>query len=841
MTHSEKFPTTCAPCSVPSFPPAPTFPASSLSSTSWRKRCVHRAASPPSCLNLLYIPGPPWGGASFSFSPTSNVPQVSPQLMSYDQSNPRRDDQYNSRGADDSYTSRNTDVQSQNHRASAEDNTTSYSNDFNSGIHEEARNNSGPSDAPSGYTGEDSSMNTGPIRYESYMPGPGDESGNDSTSHDITSSRNSDLYEDHDEGAGRGAEVQRYDAGSSNMGSHDDLATGDIGEPISNGYDSGSASWARENSVSDNSRSASRGYAGDSSNSSAADTSAVGTSRNDENDVGRGDLSIGMDSKDSGVRSVSDDTRDRNDVGGRDESARSATASTFEEATTGTKSTKGTDNTSSVGVNISSIDAPATSDALEADNSTYKRSDPTGAEPRSSHQGANEGTDDNYGRSPYDATNVGHDSQTTSSDGQTSLGQRGSSALDEDRQDQDAVTHKTSREDVDNIGAATFDDQPGPNEEQTSREGLQRDRDMTHDTSDQGRSSTTNYSKRPYDASNRDSSALHDDQQCRDAATAKTPKADLDNKGVSTFDDQTSPGPGIRPTRDDAGDRGSYDQLEEGADTPEAPSGYGADKTGSIEDSSVGIGTPVSDNNTGDGSGGRAEGSAHTRRDDNTSFTPNDPEQGEVTTSAPRADVDNDGPSSFDDQLSSGKYHSSDDDQRYHDAADTIGKGSGSRDDNYNRGDGGSCRGSSQGQDASSNIYAPTEDVDNSNLDKQKEDKQTGSDTASDPGQGVGSKREDTSTMSDRSTSGADQPPDTIGYSGEREDNKPYGDDGTNVRTGYDHSGYGGYAASTGYHAGGKPGLKDKLRGNAEVLVGKAAKKPELVERGLERKAGNVA
>ncbi|KAK0487830.1 hypothetical protein IW261DRAFT_1450217 [Armillaria novae-zelandiae] len=188
--------------------------------------------------------------------------------MSYDQSNPRRDDEYNSPIADDNYASRNTNVQSQNHRASSDDNNTSH---FDSGVNEEVRKNSEPSDAP-GYAGEDS-MNTGPIRYESYMPGPGDEPQNDSTSsRDITSSRDGDLYEDYDDGAGRGAEAQRYDA--SNDTGNANFGTGDIGQPISNGYDSGSASWAREHSVSDDSRSASKGYAGDSSSSSAADTSA---------------------------------------------------------------------------------------------------------------------------------------------------------------------------------------------------------------------------------------------------------------------------------------------------------------------------------------------------------------------------------------------------------------------------------------------------------------------------------------------------------------------------------------------------------------------------------------
>ncbi|PBK75286.1 hypothetical protein ARMSODRAFT_514536 [Armillaria solidipes] len=517
--------------------------------------------------------------------------------MSYDQSNPRRDDEYNSRVADDSYASRNTDVQSQNRRASADDNTTSDSNNSNSGVSEEARKNSEPSDARSGHTGEDSSMNTGPIRYESYMPGPGDEPENDSTSRDITSSRNSDVYEDHDEGAGRGAGAQSYDASSHNTDSHDDFGSGDIGQPISNGYDSGSAGWARENSVSDDPQSASRGYAGDSSSTSATDTSAVGdsvTSRNDGDDVGRADRGIDTDSRDSGVRSASDDTHNG---GSRDESGRGATASTFEEATTGYPDSKSAENTGSAGDNSSSINAPTTSDASEADNSTYKSGDPTGVNTRTSHDDAKEGTDDNnYGRSPYDATNVGRDPQTTSSDGQTLPSQRGSSTLDDDQQGPDttADTSRTSREGVDNTGASASDDQPSVNEDQTSVEGLQRDRDMTPDTTGQDRSSTTTYGKSPYDATDslrdsrttssdgrpssiqRGSSALHDDQQGRDAAAAKTPKADLDNNGVSTFDNQTSPIPedlGVRSSSDNTGDHESYDESRKGADTFEAPSG----------------------------------------------------------------------------------------------------------------------------------------------------------------------------------------------------------------------------------------------------------------------------
>ncbi|KAK0243813.1 hypothetical protein EDD85DRAFT_175550 [Armillaria nabsnona] len=758
--------------------------------------------------------------------------------MSYGQSNPRRDEEYNSRVADDSYASRNTDVQSQNR---PDDNTTSYSNNSNGGINEEVRKNFEPSDAPSRHTGEDSSMNTGPIRYESYMPGPGDEPKNDSTSRDITSSRDSDLYEDHDEGAGRGAEPQRYDAGSNHTG-NDDFGTGDIGQPMSNGYDSGSAGWARENSVSDDSPGASRGYAGDSSSTSATDTSAVGnsvTSRNDEDDVGRADRSIDTDRRDSGVRSTNDDTRDHKNAGNRDESGRGATASTFEEATTGHigKHDKSAENIGSVGDNGSSINAPTTSNAPEADNSAYKGGNPTGESTRTSRDDAEEGTDDNnYGRSPYDATIVGRDSQTTSSDGQNLPSQRGSSTLVNDEQGRDATTDtsKTSREDVDNTGASTFDDQPSVNENQTSSEGLQRDRDMTHDTTDQDPSFTTHCDGRSSSIQH-SSSALHDDQQGRDAAAAKTSKADLDDNGVPTFDNQTSPESGTRSTSDDTGDHGSYDELMKGAGASEAPSGHTGNKSaeniGSIGGGDFGTDAPASSDNIADESEGREDSSARIGPDDTAKGTATSslPHGGSnihldshtTSDAQPSSDVDNDGSSPFDDQTSFGKDHLSDDDsQRECDTfSDTTGRGLGSRDDTSNRGgllhEAPYRGGSSQDQDASSTLNAPTEDVDNTNPDNQNEDNQTGRDTASvTTGQDLGSRKEDTSTTSHGPTTGADQPPDTIGYSGGQEDNKPYGDDRTGAGTGVDHSGYGGYAASTGYHAGGKPGLKEKLRGD---------------------------
>ncbi|KAK0445759.1 hypothetical protein EV421DRAFT_1794678 [Armillaria borealis] len=809
--------------------------------------------------------------------------------MSYDQSNPRRDDEYNSHLADDSYASRNMDVQSQNRRAPANDDTTSYSNNFKSGVKEEARKNSEPSDAHSGHTGEDSSINTGPIRYESYMPGPGDEPENDSTSRDITSSRDSDLYKDHDEGAGRGTEAQRYDAGSNNTGSNDDFGTGDIGQPISNGYDSGSAGWARENAVSGDSQSASRGYAGDSSSTSTTDTSAVVcfqlatpvTSRNDGDDVGRADRSIDTDSRDSGVRSASNDTRDRNNAGSRDESGRGATASTFEEATTALE------NIGSVGDNGNSIHAPTTS-------GTYKSGDPTGGGPRTSRDDAEEGTDDNnYGRSPYDAINVGRDSQTTSSGGQTLPSQRDSSTLDDDQQGRDVTTDtsQTSSENVDNAGASTFDAQPSVNEDQTSSEGLQQDRDMTPDYNwYRIQLPPPIYGKSPYDATEsvRDSRTTSSDGRPpsiqrwflrsarRSTRSRRRYRYDTEDRlgqkrrvNFDNFDNQTSPNLGVRSSSDDTGDHGSYDESRKGADTFEAPSGYtgnkSAENTGSIGDSDLGTDAPASSGNVADESEGRKDASA-TRRDytekgidtnsspydasnirrdshttsdarpsanEQTSSTPHDAEQRNITASTPKADVDNDGSSSFDDQPSFGKAPSSEDGtQRDRDASsDTTGRGPGLLHEASYVGR----------QDASSTVNASTEDVDNTISDNQNEDNQTGRGTASDTtGQDLGSEREDTSTTSRRPTSGADQPSDTIGHNGGREDNKPSGNDRAGAGTDYDHSGYGGYAASTGHHAGGKPGLKDKLRGNAEVLVGRAAKKPELVERGLERKAGNV-
>ncbi|PBK97214.1 hypothetical protein ARMGADRAFT_628742 [Armillaria gallica] len=536
--------------------------------------------------------------------------------MSYDQSNPRRDDEYNSRVAD---ASRITNVQSQNRRAPADDNSTSYFNNSNSGVNEEARKNSEPSDARSGHTGEDSSMNTGPIRYESYMPGPGDEPENDSTSRDITSSRDSDLYGDLDEGAGRGVEAQSFlDTGN------DDIGTGDIGQPMSNGSDSGSAGWARENSVSDDSPGASRGYAGDTSRTSATDTSAVGdsvTSRNGE-DVGHADRSIDMDRRDSGVRPASDDTRDHKNAGSRDESGRGATASTFEEATTGLIG-KSAENIGSVGDNGSSINAPTTSNAPEADNSTYKSGDPTGRSTLTSRDDAEEGTNhNNYGRSPYDVTNAGRDSQTTSSDGQTLPSQRGSSTLVNDQKGRDATTDtsKTSGEDVDNTGASTFDDQPSVNEDQTSSQGPQRDRDMTHDTTGQNPSSTTSYDGRP-SSIQRSSSALHDDQQGRDAdaAAAKTSQAGLDNNSVPTYDNQTSPESGTRSTSD-TGDHGSYDEMRKGADISGGPSGYtgnkGAENNGSIGGGDICTDAPASSDNVADESEGHGDPSARTGLDD---------------------------------------------------------------------------------------------------------------------------------------------------------------------------------------------------------------------------------
>lgn len=72
-----------------------------------------------------------------------------------------------------------------------------------------------------------------------------------------------------------------------------------------------------------------------------------------------------------------------------------------------------------------------------------------------------------------------------------------------------------------------------------------------------------------------------------------------------------------------------------------------------------------------------------------TSSTPHDVEQQNLTTSAPRADVDNDGSSPFDDQTSFRKDHLSDDDsQRDRDVlSDTTGRGSDSKDNISNRGE----------------------------------------------------------------------------------------------------------------------------------------------------------
>ncbi len=158
------------------------------------------------------------------------------------------------------------------------------------------------------------------------------------------------------------------------------------------------------------------------------------------------------------------------------------------------------------------------------------------------------------------------------------------------------------------------------------------------------------------------------------------------------------------------------------------------------------------------------------------SSTPHDEEQQNLTTSASRADVDNDGSSPFDDQTSFGKDHLLDDDsQRDRDAfSDTTGRGPGLRDDTpyvgrdsvitssyaqtlfLQRG------GSSQDQDTSSTLNSstlnrPTEDMDNTTY-NQNEDNQTGRDTASDTiGHDLSSRKEDTSTTSHGRTSGADQ------------------------------------------------------------------------------------
>ncbi|KAK0202173.1 hypothetical protein DFS33DRAFT_1352812 [Desarmillaria ectypa] len=254
--------------------------------------------------------------------------------MSYDQSNPRRNNEYNSRTAECNHTSRKTDVQSQN----CDDETTSYFHNSRGRFNEGARMGSEPSGASTSYTGEDSYMNTGPIRYDNYVPDGGgdDESESDSSSRDITSSRNSDEYEGHDQGVGRSVELRSHGAGGSNTG-NDDFGAGDIGQPISNGYDSGSSGWARENSVCDESS----GYAGDSPSSFGTDSSAAGdpsTSR-DKYDTGSADHSlgtaVGLESiVSSGVRSTSYHTGDSKNVRSYDESRRSALAGVSEEATT---------------------------------------------------------------------------------------------------------------------------------------------------------------------------------------------------------------------------------------------------------------------------------------------------------------------------------------------------------------------------------------------------------------------------------------------------------------------------------------------------------------------------
>ncbi|KAK0202168.1 hypothetical protein DFS33DRAFT_1352768 [Desarmillaria ectypa] len=255
--------------------------------------------------------------------------------MSYDQSNPRRNNEYNSRAAECNHTSRKTDVQSQN----CDDDTTSYSHNSRGRFNEGARMGSEPSGASTSYTGEDSYMNTGSIRYDNYVPDGGgdDESESDSSSRDITSSRNSDEYEGHDQGVGRSVELRSHGAGGSNTG-NDDFGAGDIGQPISNGYDSGSSGWARENSVCDESS----GYAGDSPSSFGTDSSAAGdpsTSR-DKYDTGSADRSlgtaVGLESiaVSSGVRSTSYHTGDSKNVRSYDESRRSALAGVSEKATT---------------------------------------------------------------------------------------------------------------------------------------------------------------------------------------------------------------------------------------------------------------------------------------------------------------------------------------------------------------------------------------------------------------------------------------------------------------------------------------------------------------------------
>ncbi|KAK0202166.1 hypothetical protein DFS33DRAFT_1455896 [Desarmillaria ectypa] len=124
------------------------------------------------------------------------------------------------------------------------------------------------------------------------------------------------------------------------------------------------------------------------------------------------------------------------------------------------------------------------------------------------------------------------------------------------------------------------------------------------------------------------------------------------------------------------------------------------------------------------------------------------------------------------------------------------------------------------------------------------DDNQRGHDTTSDTTeQDSGSRRGDSSIPSRTPISGSGQPPDAVGYGGGRDDTQTFVNNRTSSHrpvSGSGGSDYGGYGASIGYHPGSKLGLKDKLRGNAEVLVGRAAKKPELVELGLERKAGDA-
>ncbi|KAK0202175.1 hypothetical protein DFS33DRAFT_1386465 [Desarmillaria ectypa] len=161
-----------------------------------------------------------------------------------------------------------------------------------------------------------------------------------------------------------------------------------------------------------------------------------------------------------------------------------------------------------------------------------------------------------------------------------------------------------------------------------------------------------------------------------------------------------------------------------------------------------------------------------------------------------------------------------------------------------------------QGRDVTSDPKSPRVNVDrNSSLSfddwpspgkeqSSGDDNRRGHDTTSDTTeQDSGSRRGDSSTPSRTPISGAGQPPDTIGYGGGRDDTQTFVNNRTSSHGpvyGSGGSDYGGYGASIGYHPGSKLGLKDKLRGNAEVLVGRATKKPELVERGLERKAGNA-